>query len=823
MDDAYKRVSVRTLVEFILREGDIVSGAAGVKDAEVMQEGARIHRYLQKKGGPDYSAEVFLSHEEKIIYEECPVLIKVEGRADGIIDNDNGIIIHEIKSMYSDVTKLKEAYNIHQAQAKCYAAIYCLQNNIEEIIIRMTYCQIETMLINEFDYRYASDEIIEWFRNLLYEYAKWLVWEHEWVQKRNKSIKEMKFPFDYREGQFELVKNVYLSILRKKNLFLQAPTGVGKTISTVFPAVTGMGQEIVSKIFYLTAKTITRTVAEDTFKLLIDNGVRLKVATITAKEKICVLDKPNCNPESCERAKGHYDRVNEAIYDMLVNEERISRDTIEDYAKKYMVCPFEMCLDVTMWCDVIICDYNYVFDPVVHLKRYFGEGQKDDYVFLVDESHNLVDRARSMYSARIDKGLVMDIRALVKTYDKKLYKALDGLNSSLLSYKRQCEEFMLVESIGDVVLKIMRVLTCYDDFLQETLPKLHDFGNTDDVMKLYFELRFFLAVHDLLDDKYRIYADYGDRGEFGITLNCMDPSTNLKEYLKKGRSAIFFSATLLPVRYYIEQLGGDEEDYAVYAESPFKSEQQLVMIATDVSSRYSRRGEEEYRKIAEYINTFVKAKKGNYIVFYPSYKMMMDVYEYVDTKNNMKDNTKSYTKSNKNYNEENAEDSMLDTDTTDNLGGKCVYVLQQPGMNEEEREEFLRLFKEENDATLVGMCVMGGIFGEGIDLRDDMLIGAVIVGTGLPMVGNERELYRNYYDEVCGSGFEYAYLYPGMNKVLQAAGRVIRTATDKGCILLLDERFANNQYRALFPREWKEHEFVNIRTINERLDAFWRK
>lgn len=815
MSDAYKRVSVRNLVEFILREGDIVSGTAGVKDAEVMQEGARIHRYLQKKGGPGYSAEVFLSHEEKMTYENCPVIIKVEGRADGIIENNDEIIIHEIKSMYSDVTKINEAYKIHQAQAKSYAAIYCMQNDLEKINVRMTYCQIETMIIKEFDYIYERDEIIEWFRDLLYEYAKWVVWEYKWVTDRNISIKEMKFPFEYRQGQFELVKNVYISILRKKNLFLQAPTGVGKTISTVFPAVTGMAEDIVSKIFYLTAKTITRTVAEDTFKLLIDKGVRLKVATITAKEKICVLDKPNCNPENCERAKGHYDRVNDAIYDMLVNEERISRDIIEKYAEKYMVCPFEMCLDVTMWCDVIICDYNYVFDPAVHLKRYFGEGQKDDYVFLIDEAHNLVDRARSMYSARIDKGLVMDVRALVKEYDKKLYKALDGLNSSLLNYKRKCDDFMLIESVGDVVLKVMRALTCYDNFLQETLPKQHDFSDTEDVMNLYFQLRFFLSIHDLLDEKYRIYADYNDKGDFGITLNCMDPSTNLKEYIKKGRSAIFFSATLIPVKYYIEQLGGDNEDYAIYAESSFKSEQQLVMIATDVSSKYSRRGEEEYKKIAEYIRTFTKAKKGNYIVFFPSYKMMTDVYEYVNMNSDAKNNAKN--------NAESCKECIIDADTDGNPESKCVYVLQQPGMSENDREDFLALFREENDETLVGMCVIGGIFGEGIDLRDDMLIGAVIVGTGLPMVGNERELYRNYYDETCNRGFEYAYLYPGMNKVLQAAGRVIRTATDKGCILLLDERFANNQYRALFPREWSNLLYVNRDNMLNYVENFWRK
>lgn len=786
-----ERISVRNLVEFILRSGDIESGTVGTKDVAAMQEGTRLHKLIQAGGGNYYRPEVSLNVIARGIYDGQSIDIMVEGRADGIIDDGHSVIINEIKTMYMDVMKLQTPIDMHRNQIMCYVAMYFMQNDIEEIGIRLTYCQIteatsyRDLIIKEFEETIKREEALMWFEKLINEYAKWVIWSINWRQVRDESIKKMTFPYEYRKGQFDLVKGVYLSILRKKKLFLQAPTGVGKTLSTVFPAVTGLGEGIAEKIFYLTAKTITRTVAEESVELLTAKGVRLKSVTITAKEKICILDKPDCNPNVCERAKGHYDRVNDAVYDMLTHEENVSRDTINAYAKKHMVCPFEMCLDVTTWSDMIICDYNYVFDPKVCLKRFFAEGEKRDYVFLVDEAHNLVERARKMYSAILCKELVMNVRSSVKTYHNALYKGLDRLNECMLAYKRSCDEFEVIDSVSDIMFQLMRLLVPYEEFLKDVLPQLRDFTNTDNLLQLYYDIRFFINIYGLMDEKYRIYMNYNEDNEFCITLQCMNPSTNLKDYLSRGRSAIFFSATLLPVRYYMEQYGGNEEDYAVYAESSFDSGNQLILVANDVSAKYTRRNNNEYAKMAEYIEAFVSAKQGNYIAFFPSYKMMYDVLEFVSDQ----------------Y--------------------ECL--VQQPGMNEEDREEFLGLFKADNEETLVGFCVMGGIFGEGIDLREDMLIGVVIVGTGLPMVGHERELYRAYYDEECGKGFEYAYLYPGMNKVLQAAGRVIRTVNDRGCILLLDERFLQNQYSTLFPREWKDCVSVNISTISGKLELFWNE
>lgn len=796
MENHVVKISVRNLVEFILRSGDIHVGSKGIRDTEAMQKGGKVHRKIQGSMGGDYRAEVSLVKEIPMKYEEIAFVLVVEGRADGIFTREGRTVIDEIKGMYLDVLKLEEPFAVHQAQAKCYAYLYAVQNDLKEIEVQMTYCNLEEEEIKRFQEVFSFDILSEWFEHLISEYAKWAAWQIKWEKERNDTIKLHDFPFPYREGQKNLVTGVYKTILRSKKLYIQAPTGVGKTMSTVFPAVKAMGEGLVEKIFYLTAKTITRTVAEEAFHILRDKGMNLKVVTLTAKEKICILDKPDCNPISCTRAKGHYDRVNDAIYDMLVSEQEISRERIEEYAARYQVCPMEMALDVTLWADAVICDYNYAFDPRVFLRRFFQNEKKQNYCFLVDEAHNLVERAREMYSAQLVKDDFLEIKNLVKIRSKKLEAKLSACNRKLLIMKKEWEEAKLAGVLYEpgvlmdqFVITVMNAITEFDVFLNEYL----EFDGREKVMELYFSIFHFLNMYEIMNDKYEVYLNVKEDGKFFIRLQCMDPSDNLKACLDKGRSTIFFSATLLPIQYYKEQLAGTADDYAIYAPSPFDVRKRRIFVARDVSTKYTRRNYAEYEKIAAYIYQFVVRKTGNYLVFFPSYQYMKIIY-----------------------------DLMEGLEWQEKWRG-CEFYMQSSHMTELEKEEFLEVFSEKPAVTRIGFCVMGGIFSEGIDLKKDRLIGTIIVGTGLPMVCDDRELFRNYYQEREEKGFEYAYLYHGMNKVLQSAGRVIRTTEDIGVILLLDERFTTTQYTSLFPNEWYPYEIITLSSLGERVDDFWKQ
>ena len=770
------RISVRNLIEFVLRSGDIDNSFMSTSRA---LEGILAHQKVQKSYGQEYSPEITLKHS----FSYKGYLLEIEGRVDGIIRLEDEIIIDEIKSTNKNLEEIEEDYNhLHWAQAKSYGYIYALQNGLDSIFIQLSYFHLESEELKIIKRNFSFVELEVYFIDIIDRYIKWAKLTFDWTEIRDNSIIDIDFPFkDYRKGQRELAVAAYKTMKEGKNLFAQAPTGIGKTMSTLFPAIKSIGEGASSKIFYLTAKTITREIPIKSIELLMDNGLRAKTLVITAKDKICPKDEVKCNPRDCSYAKGHYDRVNDAIMDLFKNEDMVSRDVILEYTEKHHVCPFEFSLDIALWADVVICDYNYVFDPQVYLKRFF-DGMARDYVFLIDEAHNLVDRSREMFSAEIDKADFLDLRDIFKDKYPTLYKAVNKCNSIMNKIKKEVgvDNYYQKDEITDLYYPIRRIISLMEAWLIH--EKEHE--DYEKVIDFYFKLSTYIKISEFYDEHYVTSVEVLDRAML-IKLYCVDSSYLLNQSLARAKSGIFFSATLTPLEYHMDLLGGNKDDYYIRLSSPFSRDKLNIMIRDNISTRYKDR-DRSYLDLVESIETFVSSYRGNYFIFFPSYSYMTSIYE-------------------------------IFLDRNPNLNT----VIQEAKMTELEREEFLKRFDEEDN--LIAFVVMGGIFSEGIDLVGEKLIGAVVVGVGLPQICFERDIIRDYFKEKQSLGFEYAYMYPGMNKILQSAGRVIRSEEDRGAILLIDDRFGTYRYRELFPREWMHYQVVKSPSdIKEKLNNFWQ-
>lgn len=781
MEKSQIRISIRNLVELILRSGDIDNRLVS---STRMLEGTRIHQKIQKAGGPNYNKEVMLTFD----YDIQGFVIRLEGRADGIITEPDGIVIDEIKSTTRPLEYIDEDFSLlHWAQAKCYAFIYATQNEMPDIYVQLTYFQVDTEEKMNIRKQFTISDLQAFMSELMNKYLIWASMQDEWNTHRDISIKALQFPFEnYRKGQRELAVAVYKTIMQEKKLFVQAPTGIGKTISTVFPAVKAVGEQHISKIFYLTAKTITRQVAEEAFTKMRSKGLSFRTITLTAKDKICFNKEGSCNPDFCEYAKGHYNRVNDALTDILGGTQSFSREVIEEYALKHKVCPFEFALDVSLWADCIICDYNYVFDPRVYLKRFFMNNDSD-YAFLIDESHNLVDRAREMFSAQISKTAFYEAKKLMKDKQPKIAKQLNKINSYMISLRKQCKEEDGYIVSKDELTELYKLLNNFIRDSEEWILRnqSNDIEGFDQVLEVYFNAITFIKIAELYDERYVTFIDTNG-SEVRVKLFCIDPSYLLAEAVKRGKTAVFFSATLTPLSYFMEILGGDKEDYNINLTSPFDNNKLCLLVDDRVSTKYRNR-ENSYDKIVEIIKIAIDKKHGNYMVYFPSYKYMNEVY-------------------------------LRFTEKYPDISTMC----QQGSMSEEEREEFLNKFVPNSEKSFVCFCVLGGIFSEGIDLKGDRLIGAIIVSVGLPQVSSEQNIIMNYFQQKNGMGYENAYMFPGMNKVLQAAGRVIRSEEDIGMVLLIDERFTDYEYKCLFPKHWEHNKNVrSLPDLEQKLERFW--
>ena len=785
-DNTRLKTSVRELVAFCLRSGDLGSSFVSAQRAV---EGTRGHQFVQDLRPPEYQSEVSVKH--RIDDADSDLSLEIVGRVDGVVHEGDELLVEEIKTTYSNLENLHSDNPHHWAQAKIYAHILAEQRQPTLIEIQLTYVQLVSGELHEDRRQFTAEELEAFFLEMTQRYLRWARTWHLWCATRNASIKTLDFPFpEYRPGQHELTEAVSETIVSEGRLFAQAPTGIGKTVSVLYPAVQALGKGDVEKVFYLTAKTSGRTVAEKTLQDMRAEGLRLKSCTITARDRVCfnARDGKPCDAETCEFALGYYDRINGAVEDTFATHDDFTRDTIETAARKHHVCPFELSLDLSLWSDVLICDYNYVFDPKAYLKRYFLDSG-GNYSFLVDEAHNLVDRARDMYSAHIRRG---EFRAMIKALGQDLpavRHALGTLDHYFTTQIQRCEDEGTGEgwldraAPADLPPMLQRVQAEIEPVLSRNRIMPWKEALTD----LFFTIGAFLRVYEVFDEHYVTYGEKRGQGDLTLRLYCLDPSKRIREACKRGRSSTFFSATLTPIDYFRRLLGGERTDYTLELDSPFPPENLLVMVADHIDTSYRGRGQ-SYDDVARSIAAAVAGRRGNYMVYFPSYKYLQEVvsrFEAVAPRN-------------------------------------TLVMMQVPRMTEVQKEQFLGVFNVNNPETVVGFAVMGGIFGEGIDLVGERLVGAIVVGVGLPQIGLERDLIKGYYDDDENAGWSYAYTYPGMNRVLQAAGRVIRSDVDRGLLLLIDKRFSREDYQELYLPSWGSPKPTrSVDEITEAVSLFW--
>ncbi len=793
-------VSVRDLVEFVLRTGDLAGEGEFVGAGRAL-EGTRGHQRVQRSRPSGYQTEVVLSCR----LERERFTLQIKGRVDGIFQAAEEIWLEEIKTVRRSWDGLADP--LHWAQGKVYAAIYAQQNTLEQLEVRLTYLELDSNQVTEFRETFTRAELAAFFEATTASYLEWLEAHVQWIQERDAALRSLPFPFAaYRPGQRNLSVAVYRTVERGWKLFVEAPTGIGKTVSVLFPTLKAMAEGKTSRIFYLTAKTIGRTVAEQALADLRRSGARVRSVTLTAKEKICFNNGQPCDPRVCPFALGYYDRNKAAIRHAL-QREALTRPVLEEIAREHQVCPFELSLDVSLWVDVIIGDYNYAFDPRVYLRRHFGE-ETNDFALLVDEAHNLVERAREMFSAELDKSEVLAVKRALRRELPVVVKTLNKLNTFLLrlrpdddsvddgageddpleldyggrkSSRPAANQLHVQREIPEGLLPLLR------DFLQAAelwLAQNRAADYREALQNLYFQVNRLVRTAGLYDECYVTLLEVEPQ-RTRLRLFCLDPAKLLHEALARSHAAVLFSATLSPMPYFREILGGEAVDKTLQLASPFPAENLCLLVQDRIATHFKARAS-TFAVVAETIAAFVRGRVGNYLVYFPSYSYLKEV------------------------------EALFRE-----LAVDLEMVVQTPGMKEVEREVFLSAFQEARIHTLVGFAVMGGIFGEGIDLVGERLVGAVIVGVGLPQLSTERDLIRDYFQAKHGDGFEYAYTFPGMNRVLQAVGRVIRSETDRGAVLLIDARFSESRYQKLFPAWWQPVRTRSLVQLTQELTRFW--
>jgi len=791
-------ISVRELIAFVMRSGSVDRPYATYSR---LRQGTRLHKMVQQKGGEGYTPEVPL--ECDIEYGE--LLFTLSGRADGVISAGGAYVIDEIKSTSRPLSSVSpEDYPEYVAQAECYAYMLCMKHGLARVTVRITFVSTDTLETEAYDAVKTADELKMSVFALIESYYRFAVLEFEARERFVSSAHKLKFPYHvYRQGQKDIILGTFHAVRSKERLFVQAPTGLGKTLSVCYGAVKSVGEGGGRRIFYLTPKSTVGEAPDAAFSAMREHGLECRKIKLTAKEKCCFCKSSvqSCSSIECPYSYGHYDRINDALYALLSScPDEVTKEKIDEIALSYKVCPYELSLDATLYCDVIICDCNYLFDPRVYLRRFFEEGcNTSENIALIDEAHDLVDRAREMYSAELSSRVYESIAAIIPDSDHILYSPLNRLCSCLASIRKKCRDNEFYdgeEKCGSILKKepFEGVSEAARVFFTAAMEWINVNGENASevpfsatnleatVRDAAFAAKRFADMQKLADERFVHFAERRGK-DTKVRLICIDPSKLLDIRMSRVRSAVLFSATLRPIEYFCDILGGKDAE-AMELPSPFDSEQLFCGIMNRVSTRYADR-EYTLDAVIETIDTVVNARIGNYLVFLPSYEMLKKV-------------ALAYRR----------------------FDPSADIVVQKPDMTLDERKKFLSRFTD--DSATVGFAVIGGMFGESIDLAGEKLIGTVIVGTGLARLNTDSNIIADYYAEKLEAGFEYAYLYPAMNKVLQAIGRVIRTEEDKGVCILIDDRFATPQYSRLLCGHIKGIRLIpGVEALYGALDEFW--
>ncbi|MBP7175545.1 MAG: ATP-dependent DNA helicase [Thermoclostridium sp.] len=784
-------VSVRELVAFSIpteesRGFSMHTAREGVEGHQAMH--AQLKEQLETSG--TYQKEVPVS----MSFTHENYSLQLAGRLDGLIEINNSISLCEIKTTEKSLNQIDKAENpAYWAQGRCYAYMVARDRKLDKINLLLIYYHRTQKESRTFEETLTITELEKFFHGLVFPYINGLKKQHEWQNTRNQSIHSLQFPYtEFRKGQRHMSAAVYRAIRDGNKQFIQAPTGIGKTMGALFPALKAMGEGLIDKVFYLTARNTTQAIAIQAYEMMVEKELRLKTLHITAKEKVCFCPETPCTEDDCIYLSDYSNRSRKVLSQLFKETDFFSREFVTDAAKKHTLCPFELSLDLSLQSDLILCDYNYAFDPRVFLKRFFQDKTDEKLCLMVDEAHNLPDRAREMFSAQIQRSQISQVYRQIKDTLPQLAGVLKQVRQAFLEYIRQLprqDEAELpwfwgaAEPPEDLIRPIENFMYHCEDFLNDETA----YPFKEDLITLYFELAHFAKIYDLFGENYITFLSR-EKGDFLVRLFCIDPAPMLKKRMDSAKSTILFSATLSPPQYFKEVLGGGEKDGYMILPSPFPRDNLFLYVDDTISTRYRNR-EEGIPSLVNIVHDCVSARIGNYIVFFPSFSYMQKV-------------SREYQKQ---------------------YPGEELLV-QEMNMKEQQRADFLDRFSSYGETTLVAFAVMGGIFGEGIDLKGELLSGAIVVGVGLPQVCAERDMIRQYYQQKTGNGFDFAYTYPGLNKVQQAAGRVIRSESDRGFVILVDDRFTTSSYKKILPPEWFPLKTPKgLQSLSAGLKDFWSK